>query len=96
MGCFWENLALCHILIGYEADVLGIITYVNGDQRTQALLIVAFVVYTISAILMAITKFTDHRLDLILAIFVIIFLISAGKTLSPSIYLFSYLSYNFI
>lgn len=79
MACFWKTLALCHILMGYEADILGILTYPEQDRRTQALLIVAFVLYTISAILISITKFSKHKLDIIIAIFVIIFLIVAGK-----------------
>lgn len=62
----WDKVALMHCLVGYEAEILGIITYstyYSWDDWTskwsdpvQGLLIVAFCLYTFAGVMLASSK----------------------------------------
>lgn len=55
-------MALMHCLIGYEAEILGLITYGSSDliykwrDPMQGLLIVAFCLYTFASVMLASSK----------------------------------------
>lgn len=58
----WDKMALMHCLVGYEAEILGIITYPLGSpdykwsHPVQGLLIVAFCLYTFASVMLASSK----------------------------------------
>lgn len=66
MGADWGKLALIHCMIGYEANVLGMLSFSvsgvacvgdNSDcEAVQAMLILGFLIYTAGGILMVLTK----------------------------------------
>jgi len=41
MGADWQNLALIHILVGYEADLLGLVPFSGGGGKTANGLLIA-------------------------------------------------------
>jgi len=74
----WLMLATIHVLVGFEADVLGFIGYGSGNSDTQALLIIAFLLYCLAAILIVMTKLADFNHDLIISIIVLVALFIAA------------------
>lgn len=74
----WDKLALIHVLLGYEADVLGIISFLQGDKNTQSLLIVGFLLYTVGGVLLVLSKAAGLLLDFIISVIVIIILFIAA------------------
>jgi len=81
MGADWQNLALIHILVGYEADLLGLVPFSGGGGRTtNGLLIAGFFFYTIVALIVSLQKWAEAKLpEKIINIILIILLILAGQ-----------------
>ena len=74
----WGKLALIHCLVGYELDALGFVRYGFGGSPTQALLIIAFLLYTACAIIMALVKLEVIQLEMPITIATVVMLIIAG------------------
>jgi len=81
MGADWQTLATIHILVGYEADLLGLLPFSGGGRKTvEGLLIAAFIFYTFVALVVALQKFADCKLpEKVINIINIILLILAGQ-----------------
>ena len=82
MGANWQTLAVIHVLVGYEADLLGLLASVGGDKKTvNGLLIAGFFFYTIVALIVSLQKFADLKgPEKIINIILVILLILAGQT----------------
>jgi len=70
----WLQLGIIHILIGFEADVLGFIKYRGGDDGTQALLIIAFLCYIVVASMLAMIKLASLELNMVINIVILVML----------------------
>jgi len=70
----WLMLAVIHIFIGFEADVLGFIKYGSGDDGTQALLIIAFFCYIVVATMIAMIKIASLQQNLVINIVILVLL----------------------
>jgi len=68
----WMTLAIVHLMVGFEADVVGMISYGGSGTDTQALLIIAFLVYIVVAALVAMTKLADLEHNLIINIVILV------------------------
>jgi len=68
----WMTLAVVHLMVGFQADVLGMISYGSGDTSTQALLIIAFLIYIVVAALVAMTKLANLDQNLIINIIILV------------------------
>ena len=80
MGADWQTLAVIHVLVGYEADLLGLVPYNSGRESVEGLLITAFIFYTFVALVVALQKFADCKLpEKIITIVNIILLFLAGQ-----------------
>jgi len=94
MGADWQKLAVIHILVGYEADLLGLAGFGHGGyggyygdgrghgrgRTTEGLLIAAFIFYTFVAVIVALMKFAELKLpEKIISIVNIVLLILAGQ-----------------
>jgi len=80
MGADWQTLATIHILVGYEADLLGLLPFRDGRKTVEGLLIAAFIFYTFVALVVALQKFADCKLpEKVITIINIILLILAGQ-----------------
>jgi len=81
MGADWHTLAVIHVLVGFEADLLGLLPFTGaGGKKTKGLLISAFIFYTIAALLVALQKFAELKLpEKIINIINIVLLILAGQ-----------------
>jgi len=77
----WQTLALIHVLVGYEADLLGMVPFSGGGGRTvNGLLIVAFLFYTVVAVIMSLMKWAELKVpEKIINIIMVILLILAGQ-----------------
>jgi len=77
----WQALAVIHILVGFEADLLGLVPFKSDDSKSvRGLLITAFLFYTVVALLVALQKFADLKLpEKIVNIICIILLFLAGQ-----------------
>lgn len=77
----WQNLAVIHVLVGFEADLLGLVPFMGGGGRTaQALLIVGFLFYTLVAVLVSLQKWAELKAaEKIINIINVILLILAGQ-----------------
>ena len=74
----WAQLTLIHVLFGYEVNVLGLVRFVTGTDLTQLLLILAFLLYTVVAIIEILVKLGVITMDKTLTVVSIAFLIAAG------------------
>ena len=81
MGADWEKLSFIHVIIGYEAHVLGMLMYTWNYQDTEGLFITAFLIYTIGTVLMVLTTQSGGgvALNFILTIVTLVLLIAAGQ-----------------
>ena len=63
MGANWQTLAVIHVLVGYEADLLGLLASVGGGDRktVNGLLIAGFFFYTIVALIVSLQKWADAK-----------------------------------
>jgi hypothetical protein len=75
----WFMLAIIHAFVGYEAVVLGFINS-GGSDASDAMLIIAFLVYTTAIILIALTYFGDVN-GMAVDICTIVLLFIGGETL---------------
>jgi len=86
----WLALALVHTMIGFEADVLGLLSFSSGWSNTRALLIIAFLLYAIASVLMVFTKMADLAnsmavsLTVIISLFLAAFLLVIGVAVRRS------------
>lgn len=79
MGADWGKLALIHSMIGYEANVLGLLSFNAGNREdVQAMLILGFLIYTAGGILMVLTKLGGLGASIIFTILSICAFIIAG------------------
>jgi hypothetical protein len=81
----WLTLAIIHVLLGYESDVLGIFSApfaydTDGSQNddVRAMLVIGFLVYTGAALLTAMTKFAGVKFEKLFIIIDMIALFIAG------------------
>lgn len=91
----WDKMALMNVLIGFEAEILGIITYPveTGWFRShavQGLLIVAFVLYAFGAAMMAASKITGGIVNVVVSILVMICMLVTGCFLVIGVGLFDW------
>jgi len=70
----WLMLGIIHILVGFEADVLGFIKYQAGGHGTQALLIIAFMCYVVVATMIAMIKIASLEQNLVINIVILVLL----------------------
>ena len=84
MGANWQLLAVIHVLVGYEADLLGLLASVVRDKETvNGLLIAGFFFYTIVALIVSLQKFADLKgPEKVINIILVILLILAGQNRS--------------
>jgi len=68
----WLTLAVVHLLVGFEVDTLGFIGYSGGGEDTEALLIIAFLLYLLVAILIMMTKLADLNHNFIVNIIILV------------------------
>jgi len=86
----WLTLAFVHAMIGFEADVLGLLSFSSGWSNTRALLIIAFLLYAIASVLMVFTKMADLAnsmavsLTVIISLFLAAFLLVIGVAVRRS------------
>jgi len=82
----WAHVAIVCGLVGYDADVLGILSYQlwsgTWGQTTVALFIVAFILYTISAVLLVLNKFAGLKFERVSSVVTIVFMLAAGTLLN--------------
>lgn len=76
----WQTLALIHVLVGYEADLIGLVPFKGGGGKTaNGLLITAFLFYTFVALIVSLQKFAELKLpEKIINIINIVVLILTG------------------
>jgi len=81
MGADWQTLALIHVLVGYEADLLGLVPFSGrGREAAEGLLIAGFFFYTIVALIVSLQKFAELKAnEKVINIILVILLILAGQ-----------------
>src|SRR6218665_682912 len=80
----WDKMALMNVMIGFEAEILGIITYHvtpnwPRSHSIQGLLIVAFVLYAFGAAMMAASKMNGAIVNIVVSILVMICMFVTGR-----------------
>ena len=86
MGADWQTLAVIHVLVGYEADFLGMLPF-RGEgnvkaEATRGLLISGFIFYTVVALIVALERFAELKgPEKVLKIVNVILLILAGQNM---------------
>jgi hypothetical protein len=85
MNVDWLSLAIIHVLLGYESDVLGIFrapyahdTNGSDNDDVRAMLIIGFLLYTGAALLTAMTKFAGLKFEKLFIVIDIAALFIAG------------------
>jgi cytochrome b subunit of formate dehydrogenase len=91
----WDKMALMNVLIGFEAEILGVITYSVTpnwfrSHAVQGLLIVAFVLYAIGAALMAASKINGGFVNIAVSIIVMICMLITGVFLVVGVGIYDY------
>ena len=77
----WNMQATIMILVGYQMSVFGtVISGGNGDGSVEALIVIAFLLFTPAAVLVAMIKLGDLVNNLIVAILVAVMLFVSGKS----------------
>jgi hypothetical protein len=74
----WESHAVIAILVGYQIAVFGTVTS-SGFIHNQPLIIIAFLLYTLAALIAALIKFGDAGSNFVNNISSIILLCISGK-----------------
>jgi uncharacterized membrane protein YqaE (UPF0057 family) len=76
----WHAHALIAVLVGYQISVFGTVTS-SGFIHNQPLLIIAFLLFTPAAVLLALLKFGEIKADFLVNICTIILLAISGESL---------------
>ena len=95
----WEKLAIIHVAVGIETNVLGLLGGSGSFSEVEALLIIAFLLYLTSIILLilAVAPEGDLKGNKAASICCICFLFSAGKnTTSPNTHARYYYIYYYM
>ena len=83
MGADWQTLAVIHVLVGFEADLLGLVPFWGGGRTVQGLLIVGFLFYIVAAVLVSLQKWAELKAaEKVINIINVILLILAGQNYS--------------
>ena len=79
----WSMLALVHVLLGYECDLIGMLSPSPGSTSvigsdTRAMIIIGLLAFTGAVVLTALTRFAELKLEKLWKIITICALFIAG------------------